>query len=127
MTTREFAELAGVSVRTLHLYDRLGLLKPAKRTRAGYRLYGSHELEQIEHILALRRSGFALKGIANMLRVAEQPLIVRLQFQRQMLRRRQEKYQRALLALCDAEQKVSGGGPVDRWELLTNIIKALRP
>jgi DNA-binding transcriptional MerR regulator len=115
-----------VSVRTLHLYDRLGLLKPAKRTRLGYRLYGPHELEQIEHILALRRSGFALKRIANTLRVAEQPLIVRLQFQRQMLRRRQEKYQHALLALCDAEQKVSGGGPVDRWELLTNIIKALR-
>jgi MerR family transcriptional regulator, thiopeptide resistance regulator len=39
----EFAEKAGVTVRTLHHYDRLGLLKPSGRTQAGYRLYSERE------------------------------------------------------------------------------------
>ncbi len=49
--TREFAELAGVTVRALHHYDRLGLLK-AKRTRAAYRAYAARDLERLEQIIA---------------------------------------------------------------------------
>ena len=44
---QEFAELAGTTVRALHHYDRLDLLKP-RRTDAGYRLYQSHDLERLE-------------------------------------------------------------------------------
>src|SRR6202035_4303475 len=43
---KEFAEQAGVTVRTLHLYDQMGLLPPAERTESGYRLYGERELER---------------------------------------------------------------------------------
>ena len=51
----EFAERAGVTVRTLHHYDRLGLLRPAAYTEAGYRLYGETELARLEQIVALAR------------------------------------------------------------------------
>src|SRR5580700_1417259 len=51
---KAFATEAGVSVRTLHLYDRLGLLWPAATSESVYRLYGDAEFERLEHILALR-------------------------------------------------------------------------
>ena len=57
---REFAELAGVTVRALHHYDRLGLLRPQK-TDAGYRLYAEKDLERLEQIIALKFLGLPLK------------------------------------------------------------------
>ena len=64
---KEFASEAGVTVRTLHLYDRLGLLKPAALSDSGYRMYGEAELERLEHILALRFVGFNLDQIKELL------------------------------------------------------------
>src|SRR5438034_3620770 len=46
---REFAELTGVTVRTLHHYDRLGLLKPSRYSRAGYRLYRASDVARLEY------------------------------------------------------------------------------
>src|SRR5207247_528726 len=63
---QEFAELAGVTVRTLHHYDRLALLRP-KRTGAGYRVYGIRDLERLEQIVALKFLGLPLKRIKNLL------------------------------------------------------------
>src|SRR5579863_2620993 len=64
---KAFATEAGVSVRTLHLYDRLGLLRPAALSESGYRLYGEAELERLEHILALRFVGLRLDQIKSCL------------------------------------------------------------
>ena len=50
----EFAGLAGVTIRTLHHYDRLGLLKPSRRTDAGYRLYNENDLVRLEQIIVLK-------------------------------------------------------------------------
>src|SRR5215831_15227659 len=50
---QEFAEMAGVTVKALHHYDRLGLLKP-RRSAAGYRMYCEHDLERLEQIVALK-------------------------------------------------------------------------
>src|SRR6058998_1123146 len=63
---QEFAELAGVTVRTLHHYDRLGLLKPG-RTQAGYRVYRDRDLERLEQIVALKFLGLPLKQIKTLL------------------------------------------------------------
>ena len=62
---REFAKLAGVTVRALHHYDRLGLLKPT-RSEAGYRLYYLRDLERFEQIVALKFLGIPLKQIRKM-------------------------------------------------------------
>jgi DNA-binding transcriptional MerR regulator len=59
---REFADLAGVTVRTLHHYDRIGLLKP-RRSRAGYRLYFLTDLERLVQITALKFIGIPLHEI----------------------------------------------------------------
>ncbi|QBI19794.1 MerR family transcriptional regulator [Egibacter rhizosphaerae] len=66
-TVGEVAELAGVTVRTLHHYDAIGLLVPSERTAAGYRCYTSEELERLQQILAYRALGFGLEEIAVLL------------------------------------------------------------
>jgi DNA-binding transcriptional MerR regulator len=64
---KQLAKLAGVSVRTLHLYDELGLLKPSVRTAAGYRRYGEQELLRLQQILFYKELDFPLKEIGAIL------------------------------------------------------------
>jgi DNA-binding transcriptional MerR regulator len=66
-SVKQIARLAGVSVRTLHLYDQLELLKPAVRTRANYRQYGEAELLRLQQILFYRELDLPLKEIAEIL------------------------------------------------------------
>lgn len=67
MTVRQISRLAGVSVRTLHHYDAVGLLKPSAVTQAGYRLYDSQALERLRRILLFRALGFSLREIGLLL------------------------------------------------------------
>ncbi|MGL5890124.1 MAG: MerR family transcriptional regulator [Bacteroidia bacterium] len=66
-TVKQLSQLSGVSVRTLHHYDEIGLLKPAQRTEARYRLYGRDELLRLQQILFYRELGFSLEQIAEVL------------------------------------------------------------
>lgn len=66
-TVAEVSRLTGVSVRTLHHYDAIGLLKPAEVTEAGYRLYDEAALERLFQILVYRELGFSLKEIQDLL------------------------------------------------------------
>jgi DNA-binding transcriptional MerR regulator len=66
-TVGAVAELTGVSVRTLHHYDEIGLLEPGRRTTAGYRLYAPEELRRLQRILFYRELGFGLDAIAAIL------------------------------------------------------------
>ena len=60
------AELAGVTVRTLHHYDEIGLVRPSARTAAGYRAYSAGDVERLREVLAYRRLGFGLREIADL-------------------------------------------------------------
>ncbi len=66
-TVREMSKLTGVSVRTLHHYDAIGLLKPSQTTQAGYRLYDDAALTRLQNILMFRELRFPLKEIKAML------------------------------------------------------------
>ena len=67
MTVHEVSKLTGVSVRALHHYDQLGLLKPAEVTEAGYRLYDEESLTRLQSILLFRELQFPLKDIGAIL------------------------------------------------------------
>ena len=67
MTVNEVSKRTGVSIRTLQYYDRIGLLNPAGRTEAGYRLYDDAALERLQQILLFRELEFPLKDILNQL------------------------------------------------------------
>ena len=61
------AQLTGVTVRALHHYDHLGLLTPSRHTAAGHRLYTSDDVARLYRISSLRRLGFSLEHIAQVL------------------------------------------------------------
>lgn len=67
MTVREVSELTGVSIRTLHHYDSIGLLSPSMRTEAGYRLYDEDSLARLQQILLFRELEFSLRDIREIL------------------------------------------------------------
>jgi MerR family transcriptional regulator, thiopeptide resistance regulator len=66
-TVSEVAALAGVTVRTLHHYDEIGLVVPSGRSEAGYRLYAPDDLERLQLVLFYRELGFALHDIKQLL------------------------------------------------------------
>ena len=67
MTTHEIIRLAGVSIRTLQYYDKIGLLHPTGYTDAGHRLYDDADLERLQHILLFRELEFPLKDIRKIM------------------------------------------------------------
>ena len=67
LTVGQVAERFGVTVRTLHHYDEIGLLSPSERPHAGYRLYTEEDLTRLQHVVVYRRLGFALEDVAMLL------------------------------------------------------------
>ena len=100
----KFAELAGISVRALHHYDRLGLLKP-RRTNSGYRLYCLKDLERLEQIVALKFLGISLKEIKTLLDRNPLALPDALRLQRRILEEKRQFLDRAIRAIAEAEQR----------------------
>lgn len=96
----EVAGLTGVSVRTLHHYDRIGLLRP-QRTAAGYRLYGEQDLLRLQQILTLRYLGFSLKRIGELLDRPDFDLAASLRVQERVLRDRMAELARITAVLSE--------------------------
>lgn len=119
----EFAELAGVSVRTLHHYDRLGLLK-ARRNGSGYRLYRESDLERLEQIVALKFLGLPLKEIRELLDSAAPELPDALRMQRRALEEKRRLLDRAIAAIREAEAVVGSGRPAGA-AVLKKIIEVI--
>jgi len=106
----EFAKRAGVTIRALHHYDRLGLLKPGGRTAAGYRLYTDRDLVRLEQIVALKFIGFPLSQIRELLSRKDLDVAAALRQQRQIIAEKRDHLDRAIRAIERAEQLVSSGG-----------------
>lgn len=94
LTVGEVADLAGVTVRTLHHYDETGLLSPSSRSDAGYRLYGTDDLTRLQQVLYYRELGFGLDAIAGLLDDPVTDPVAHLQHQRDLLTARIDRLQR---------------------------------
>lgn len=100
-TVKEISELTGISVRTLHYYDEIGLLKPTEKSDAGYRLYDDKALETLQQILFFREFDISLKEIKAVL---DNPALDRnqiLQVQRKMLVTKKERMERLIASIDD--------------------------
>lgn len=64
-TVQKLGDLAGVSTRTLRYYDEIGILKPARKNRSGYRIYGPQEVDKLQQILFYRELGLDLERIKH--------------------------------------------------------------
>ena len=102
---KEFAELTGVSVRTLHYYDEIGLLKPGHVDgQNGYRFYDENSLERMQEILFYRELDFPLKSIAEILASPNYDKQKALAEQKQLLTLKKDRLERLIAALEQAEK-----------------------
>lgn len=100
-TVKEISDITGISVRTLHYYDEIGLLKPTDKTEAGYRLYDDKALETLQQILFFREFDISLKDIK---RIMTSPVLDRnqiLEMQRKMLTEKKERLERLIASMDD--------------------------
>lgn len=105
MQIKEFAALTDVSVRTLHYYDEIGLLRPAEVDReTGYRYYDEQSLLRMQEILFYRELDFPLKQIAELLSSPEYDKTRALQEQKQLLILKKERLERLITAIDRAEE-----------------------
>ena len=103
MRIKEFAAFTGVSVRTLHYYDEIGLLVPACVDRStGYRYYDGNSLLRMQEILFYRELDFSLKSIGEILSSAHYDKNKALQEQKKMLTLKKERLERLISAVDDA-------------------------
>jgi DNA-binding transcriptional MerR regulator len=116
----EVAALAHVSVRTLHHYDDIGLLRPSERTAAGHRRYSAADLQRLREILFYRELDFGLDEIATMLADPGETTATRLRTQHRMLRERIQRDQNLLAALereMEARQMGMALTPEEQFEV----------
>ncbi|HSV67328.1 MAG TPA: MerR family transcriptional regulator [Mycobacteriales bacterium] len=120
----QVAGLAGVTVRTLHHYDEIGLLSPDGRTSSGYRRYTEADLERLQQILFYRELGFALEEIAAILDDPGADAAVHLRRQHGMLTRRVERLQAMVAAVehaMEAQQMGISLTPEERFEVFGDV------
>ncbi len=98
------AERTGLSIRTLHWYDEIGLLKPSDRTESGHRLYSREDIARLQRILSLRDLGFSLEEIAECLDDPAFDHYTVIRMHRIRLQRDLEKTRR----LCDRLERLEG-------------------
>jgi DNA-binding transcriptional MerR regulator len=129
----ELAERTGLTVRTLHHYDEIGLLKPARRTAAGHRLYGEDQVVRLQQIVALRGLGFSLEEAA---RTLERPdssparvLRLRLERLQEQIDEQQKLRQRlqAVVRRLESYEEVSVEEALETIEAMTMFDKYFTP
>lgn len=120
MNVGEVAALAGVTVRTLHHYDRIGLLSPSGRTSAGYRRYAAADLDRLHRVLLYRELGFSLEEVATLLDDPSADPADHLRRQHRLLRDRLERTT-AMVAAVEKEMEARSMGialtPEERFEV----------
>jgi DNA-binding transcriptional MerR regulator len=119
----EFAKLAGVTVRALHHYDRIGLLKP-QRASSNIRLYRLEDLDRLEQIAALKFLGIPLQEIKLLLKHGPLTLVDSLHMQREALAEKRRLIERALVAMEAAEKVIQSGQTTDA-SILRKIIEVI--
>lgn len=107
-TVQQLAKLAGVTVRTLHHYDHIGLLKPSSRNAARYRFYGESELLRLQQILFFKELDFGLEDISRILDSPGFDPVRALETHRAQLKKRAERLGALLETIDKTIRKLKG-------------------
>ena len=114
-TVKEISDLTGISVRTLHYYDQIGLLKPTAKSKAGYRLYDDKALETLQQILFFREFDIPLKQIKVIMEDSTLEANQILQMQRKMLVAKKERMER----LIENMDRILNGGQMMDFDIFS--------
>lgn len=107
-TVKKLADLAGVSVRTLHYYDEAGLLKPKSRSASGYRYYGEEAVVRLQQIMFFRELGFSLDEIGKIISRPDFDVLEALQSHRTLLAKKAERIDELLTTVDKTIKKLKG-------------------
>lgn len=107
-TIKKLADLAGVSVRTLHYYDEVGLLKPQSRSESGYRYYGEEAVVRLQQIMFFRELGFNLEEIRKIVSSPDFNVLEALQSHRTLLTKKAERINDLLATVDKSIKKLKG-------------------
>jgi MerR family transcriptional regulator, thiopeptide resistance regulator len=116
LTVGQVAEQFGVTVRTLHHYDQIGLLVPGERTPAGYRLYTGDDITRLQNVVVYRRLGFPLEEIALLLDEPSVDVSEHLRRQRAAVLSRLDEMSELVTAIDRALEKEMSGNKLTREE-----------
>jgi DNA-binding transcriptional MerR regulator len=117
LTVKQLAAISGVTVRTLHYYDEVGLLKPAAVGANGYRLYGRNELLRLQRILFHRELGVPLSEIAELLDLETQDQVSVLRQHREKLVAERERYRILIETIERTIAHLKGEAPMANADL----------
>lgn len=108
LTVGQVADALGVTVRTLHHYDEIGLVVPSERSPAGYRLYARDDLRRLQHVVVYRRLGFPLDQVAALL-ADDTDVVARLRRQRETVAEKVAELTRLVTAIDRALESEMNG------------------
>lgn len=120
-TVKQLAKVAGVTVRTLHYYDEIGLLKPSFIKENGYRYYEEKELVKLQQILFFRELEFPLENIVQMLKTPEYNALEALADQRTLLEMKRARLDGLLETLEKTMKMLKEGGKMSTDELFASF------
>jgi DNA-binding transcriptional MerR regulator len=115
-------ELAGVTVRTLRYYDKIGLLKPASKTEGGHRLYTNEEIKKLQQVQFLKKIGFSLHEIKNMLASSEWDWSESLKSQLSFVIKEQENLKKIELSIRELIHGIAIEG-IENWTAIQKIMQ----
>ena len=116
-TVNQVAQLAGVTIRTLRYYDKIGLLIPSARTEAGYRIYSEGDLERLQQILFFRELDFSLTKIEEILNNPAFDRRGALKMQAEFLEKRADRYLKLARLAQDTLISLEGGTKMENKDL----------
>ncbi len=122
-TVKKIAKLSGVSVRTLHWYDEVGLLKPAYHGANGYRFYEEKQLLILQQILFFRELGFELKQIGKILGRGDFDQIVALRSHKRVLERNLERTEKLIQTIVNTIKHLEGNRKMKEHEFYKGFDK----
>ncbi len=123
-TVGTVAGLAGVTVRTLHHYDEIGLLSPSDRSPSGYRRYDDRDLQRLQQILYYRELGFSLEEIATILAEPTSDAMAHLRRQHELLTGRIRRLREMVTAIefaMEAQKMGIALSPEERFEVFGDV------
>lgn len=122
-TVKELAQISGVSIRTLHWYDEVGLLKPAYHGSNGYRYYEEEQLLILQQILFFKELGFELKQIRKVLGRSDFDKMVALSSHRQVLKKNLEQTKKLIKTIDKTIEHLKGIKKMKEKEMFSGFSK----
>lgn len=122
-TVKELAQISGVSIRTLHWYDEVGLLKPAYHGANGYRYYEEEQLLILQQILFFRELGFELKQIRKVLGRSDFDKMVALSSHQQVLKKKLEQTRKLIKTIDKTIEHLKGTKKMKEQEMFSGFSK----